>query len=124
MIHTLSIIGDVFWILCLALMSALSWSAWKRIAAQTPVPIIWKGDVVTVRAHRLPALWLVPVLAFAAGVWLKFESRAPGISLDDALIAMGVRLTVAPLVAVLHMNQVRRAMITLEDEGALGPPPK
>lgn len=121
MIQTLSIVGDVFWILCLALMSGLSWSAWKRIAADTRVPVAWKGDTPSVRAHRLPALWLVPVLAFAVGAWLKFESRAPGIGLDEALIALGVRLTLAPLAAVLHMSQVRRALLALDAAGQLKP---
>jgi len=121
MIQTLSFIGDAFWILGLALISALSWGAWKRIPAGTTVPVAWKGEAVTARAHRLPALWLVPVLAFALGVWLKFESRAPGIDLNGALIALGVRMTLAPLIAILHMSQIRRALVALEDEGALGP---
>ncbi len=121
MIQTLSFIGDAFWILGLALVSALSWGAWKRIPVGTKVPVAWKGEVVSVRAHRLPALWLVPVLAFALGVWLKFESRAPGIDFNGALIALGVRATLAPLIAILHMSQVRRALLALEDEGALGP---
>jgi hypothetical protein len=121
MIQTLSIIGDAFWILCLALMSSLSWNAWKRIAPNTPVPVAWRGETPSARAHRLPALWLVPVLAFAVGAWLKFESRAPGIGIDEALIALGVRLTLAPLVAVLHMSQIRRALATLDAEGQLKP---
>lgn len=121
MIQGLSFAGDVFWILGLALISALSWGAWKRIPAGTRVPVVWKGQAVSARAHRLPALWLVPVLAFALGIWLKFESRAPGIDLNGALIALGVRATLAPLIAVLHMGQIRRALAVLEDEGALGP---
>jgi len=121
MIQALSVAGDVFWILGLALISALSWGAWKRIPAETRVPVAWKGEAVSVRAHRLPALWLVPVLAFAVGVWLKFESRAPGIDLDGALIALGVRVTLAPLIAVLHMGQIRKALATLEAEGQLKP---
>lgn len=121
MIQTLSFVGDAFWILGLALISALSWGAWKRIPAGTKVPVAWKGSAVSVRAHRLPALWLVPVLAFALGVWLKLESRAPGIDLNGALIALGVRATLAPLIAILHMSQVRRALVALEDEGALEP---
>jgi hypothetical protein len=120
-IHALSIAGDVFWILALAVMSSLSWGAWKRIGPGTPAPVAWKGDVVAIRAHRLPALWLVPALAFAAGAWLKFESRAPGLGLDGALIVLGVRVTLAPLVAVLHLGQVRRALRTLEAEGELKP---
>ncbi|MDO9224240.1 MAG: hypothetical protein Q7U20_11080 [Caulobacter sp.] len=121
MIQTLSIIGDVFWILCLALMSSMSWGAWKRIAPATQVPVAWKGETPSARAHRLPALWLVPVLAFAVGAWLKLESRAPDIALDEALIVLGVRLTLAPLAAVLHMSQIRRALATLEAEGNLRP---
>jgi hypothetical protein len=121
MIQGLSIAGDVFWILGLALVSALSWGAGKRIGPETKVPVAWKGEAVSARAHRLPALWLVPVLAFALGVWLKFESRAPGIDLNGALIALGVRATLAPLIAVLHMGQIRRALATLEAEGALRP---
>ena len=119
MIQTLSFVGDAFWILGLALISALSWGAWKRIGPQTRVPVAWKGEVVSARAHRLPALWLVPVLAFILGVWLKFESRAPGIDLNGALIALGVRATLAPLIAVLHMSQIRRALVVLEGEGQL-----
>ena len=119
MIHTLSIIGDAFWIMGLALICSLSWSAWKKIPAGTLVPVVWKGEAVVTRAHRLAALWLVPALAVAAGVWLKFESRTPGLGTEEALIALGVRVTLIPLAAVLHMSQVRHALATLEAEGQL-----
>ncbi|MDO8295254.1 MAG: hypothetical protein Q7T19_02320 [Caulobacter sp.] len=119
MIQALSIVGDVFWILALALMCSLSWGAWKRIGPETQVPVAWKDAAVSARVHRLPALWLLPLLAFAGGVWLKFESRAGGLGLDGALIALGVRVTLAPLLAVLHLSQVRRGLATLEAEGQL-----
>ena len=119
MIHVLSILGDAFWIMALALMCSLSWSSGKKIPSGISVPVAWKGAVVTVRTNRFWALWLVPILAIAAGVWLKFESRAPGLQLDGALIALGVRLTLAPLAAVLHLSQVRRALATLDAEGQL-----
>lgn len=121
MIHVLSIVGDVFWILALALMCSLSWSVWKRVGPETRVPVAWKGAEVSLRVHRLAALWLLPTLAFAVGVWLKFESRAGGLDLEGALIALGVRVTLAPLLAVLHLSQVRRALATLEAEGQLKP---
>jgi hypothetical protein len=120
-IQALSIIGDAFWIMVLALVCSLSWGAWKRIAPETKVPVAWKDNAVSARAHRLPALWLVPALAIAAGMWLKLESRAPGLDTNEALIVLGVRLTLAPLVALLHMTQVRRALATLGDEGQLKP---
>ena len=119
MIHILSILGDAFWIMALALMCSLSWSSWKKIQPGVKVPVAWKGAVVATRVDRFSALWVVPILAIAAGVWLKFESRAPGLELDGALIALGVRLTVAPLLAVLHLSQVRRALATLDAEGQL-----
>ncbi|MDP1630049.1 MAG: hypothetical protein Q8L66_01355 [Caulobacter sp.] len=121
MIHALSIVGDVFWILALALMASLSWGAGKRIASTTPVPVVWRGGVAGVRVHKLAALWLVPVLVFAAGIWLKFESRAPGLDLAGAFVALGVRASLAPLAAILHMGQVRRALQTLDADGQLKP---
>ena len=119
MIQTLSIVGDAFWILILAVMCSLSWNAWKKIPAGTKVPVAWKGAVVATRVDRFSALWVVPILAFAASAWLKFQSRAPGLELDGALITLGVRLTLAPLAAVLHLSQVRRALATLDAEGQL-----
>jgi len=118
-IHFLSILGDAFWIMALALMCSLSWSSGKKIPAGTKVPVAWKGAIATTRVDRFSALWVVPILAIAAGVWLKFESRAPGLDINGALIALGVRLTVAPLLAVLHLSQVRRALATLAAEGQL-----
>lgn len=119
MIHFLSILGDAFWIMALALMCSLSWSSWKKIPAGTRVPVAWKSAVVATRVDRFSALWVVPILAFAGGAWLKFESRAAGLAIDEALIVLGVRVTLAPLAAVLHLSQVRRAMATLSEEGQL-----
>lgn len=115
----LSIFGDAFWIMALAVMFSLSWNSWKRIAPDTRVPVAWKDQVVSARVHRLPALWLVPALAFALGAWLKFESRAPGLDLQGGVILLGVRLTLAPLAALLHISQLRRGLATLEAEGQL-----
>jgi len=120
-IHALSIAGDVFWILGLALMASMSWASWKRIAPGVPVPVVWGGGRPLWRVHRLPALWLVPTLAFAAGIWLKFESRASDLDLTAALVVLGVRAAIAPMVAMLHLAQVRRALETLAGEGQLRP---
>lgn len=119
MVHALSILGDVFWILGLALMCAMSWSAWKRIPGDVSVPVLWRDGAPTWRTHRLPALWLLPTLLFAAGVWLKFESRAGDLDLMAALVVLGARATIAPMVAIWHLARVRRAMETLAGEGQL-----
>jgi hypothetical protein len=119
MIQGLSLAGDVFWILCLAVMASVTWAAQKRIPAGTSVPVAWRGQAVLVRAPKLPALWLVLTLAMALGVWLKFESLALHQTETGAVILLGVRLTLAPLLAVLQISQVRRGLESLEAEGGL-----
>ncbi len=119
MIQGISIAGDVFWILCLALMTSMSWATRKRIPNGLSVPVAWRGETVIVRAPKWAALWLVIVIAFAIGAWLKIESRAPDLTLNGALIWLGVRLTLAPLFATLHLTQVRKGLETLDREDRL-----
>jgi hypothetical protein len=118
-IHGLSIAGDVFWILALAIMTSMSWAARKRIPGDLSVPVAWREETVILRAPKWAALWLVIVIAFAVGAWLKIESRDPDLTLNGALIWLGVRLTVAPLFAVLHLTQIRKGLETLDREGRL-----
>lgn len=122
MIHGLSIAGDVFWILGLALMASFTLAAWKRIPADAKVPVLWKGMAATIRAPRPIALLTLPVLAFLIGVWLKVESRSVGLDIAGAVIGLGVRVTLAPLFALLHIGRVQKALQILEADGALGPP--
>jgi hypothetical protein len=118
-IHGISIAGDVFWILALAIMTSMSWAARKRIPSDLSVPVAWQGETVILRAPKWAALWLVPVIAFAVGAWLKIESRDVDLTLNGALIWLGVRLTVAPLFAVFHLTQVRKGLETLDREDRL-----
>jgi len=115
----LSIAGDIFWILALAVMSTMSWAASKRIPKGLSAPVAWRDGHVLLRAPKWAALWLLIVVAFAIGAWLKIESRNPNLTTNAALIWLGVRATVAPLLATLHLTQVRRGLETLEREGSL-----
>ena len=119
MIQGLSIAGDVFWILALAIMFSMSWAAQKRIPAGLSVPVAFREGEVTLRAPKWAALWAVPGLAFALGGWLKFESYAGDLTLNEAWIWLGVRLTVAPLLATLHLSQVRKGLEALDREDRL-----
>jgi hypothetical protein len=119
MIHALSIAGDVFWILALGIMASMSWAAQKKIPPGLSIPVAWRGETVLVRAPKVLALWLILAVCFLLGAWLKFESRAPDLTSNGAIIWLGVRVTLAPLLAVLHLSQVRKALETLEREGAL-----
>lgn len=119
MINALSIAGDVFWILALAIMASMSLAAHNRLPAGLSIPVAWRGEMVLVRAPKLAALWLVLALAFAVGAWLKIESRGLDLTLTGAVIWLGVRMTVAPLLAALHISQVRKGLETLEREGEI-----
>lgn len=122
MIRGLYIAGDVFWIVALALMASFTLAAWKRIPADAAVPVLWKGMVATLRLPRWAALLILPVVAFLIGVWLQVESRSPGLDLQGAVIGLGVRATLAPLLLVLHIGRVQKTMSILAAEGSLGPP--
>ncbi len=121
MVHALSLAGDVFWILALALMASFTLAAWKRIPGDAKVPVLWKGMTATVRTPRAVALLTLPVLAFAIGIWLKLESRGVGLDLENAVIGLLVRVTLAPLFALLHVGRVHKALAILDAEGGLGP---
>lgn len=122
MIHGLSIAGDVFWIIALALMASFTLAAWRRIPADAQVPVLWKGMTATARLPRWAALLILPMVAFWIGTWLKLESRSTGLDLQGAVIGLGVRATLAPLLMLLHVGRVQKALAILEAEGVLGPP--
>jgi|GEM_PF-645706 len=122
MIRGLAITGDVFWVVALALMASFTLAAWKRIPADARVPVLWKGLTPTYRLPRWAALLTLPVLAFLIGAWLQVESRSRGLDATGAVIGLGVRMTLAPLFALLHMGRIAKALQILDAEGGLTPP--
>lgn len=120
MIHGLSIFGDVFWILALALMAGFSWTSAKRMPPAAQVPFMWdrQGHV----ARRLPklwALWLLPAGAFVLSVALKLQSRKVGLDMEGAVMTLGVRAVLAALISLFHIMRVQRALGVMRDEGQL-----
>jgi len=118
----LRIAGDALWILALSLMATASRAAWRRIApgASTPVLTSRSGRVLW-RAPRDLALCITPGIAFVVGIALLLAAgRASGWS-DAAIIAFGLRATLAPLFAVAHLTWLDRAMAVMAREGALKP---
>ena len=59
------------------------------------------------------------VLAFAIGAYMKVESLSLRLGTETILIVFLVRLTAAPLFAIIHLIQVRRGLISLAGEGQL-----
>lgn len=122
MIHGLSIFGDVFWILALAMMAGFSWTAGKRMAPDTQVPFMWDRQGAV--ARRLPRLWALatlPALAFVLSAALKFQSNKIGLDTEGAVLTLGVRVVLAALVALFHIMRVQRALNVLRNEGQLKP---
>jgi hypothetical protein len=120
--HLLSLIGDVFWIAALALMAGSARWAWGQIKPDARVPMGWsRTGEPRFRSRRAVALVALIVVAFAVGAYMKVESLSPRLGRDTILIVFLVRLTAAPLFAVIQLIQVRRALITLAGEGQLKP---
>ena len=120
--HILSLVGDVFWIAALALMAGASRWAWGQIKPDARVPMGWsKTGEPRLRAPRAVALAGLIVIAFLIGAYLKVESLSPRMGFDTQVIIFLVRLTAAPLFAVIQLIQVRRALLTLAEEGQLKP---
>lgn len=120
--QALSLIGDVFWIGALALMAGSARWAWGRIKPGVAVPMGWdKAGEPRFRAPKVVALAGLTIVAFAIGAYLKIESLQLGLPRDTMIILFLVRLTAAPLFALIQLTQVRRALISLGQEGQLKP---
>ncbi|MFT4254171.1 MAG: hypothetical protein QM608_17025 [Caulobacter sp.] len=115
----LGVIGDVLWILALSIMAGASRMAWSKIPKGEPTPVAWspKGDTL-LRLPRGPALVLLPAGAFAISLYLLVESRQAE-ELTLRLTMLGLRATLAAILAVIHLTQVRRALNQLAEEGKI-----
>ena len=118
--HTLSLIGDVFWIAALALMAGSARWAWGQIKKGVRVPMGWtRTGEPRFRAPKPVALAGLVTVAFAIGAYLKIASLSLALDFNTVVIVFLVRLTAAPLFAVIQLIQVRRALVTLAGEGQL-----
>ena len=119
---SLSLLGDVFWIGALSLMAGSSRWAWGQIPAGTRVPVQWNREgAATLRLGKVVGLTGLVVIAFAIGAYMKIESLSVRHGFETQVIVFLVRVTAAPLFAIIHLIQVRRALITLAEEGELEP---
>ena len=118
--HGLSLFGDIFWIGALALMAGCSRWAWPQIKSGARIPIQWRRDgTPSLRLGKALGLWGLVVIAFAIGAYMKVESLSLRLGTETILIVFLVRLTAAPLFAIIHLIQVRRGLISLAGEGQL-----
>lgn len=118
LLTVLTYFGDAVWILALALMSGASRAAWRRMDADTRVPL-QPGHADGPRAPRRIALTAAPAVAFLASVFLLAGVRSLGLSPDEALILFGVRIVLAALATLAHLGWLRAVMAQLKAEGAL-----
>lgn len=111
----LSIAADVLWILSLSIMAGGARAAWRRMDAETRVPM--QGSW---RLPRNVALPLPVVLAFMLGLVLLWGHRS-ATDLSYSVIFFGLRATLAAVVAMIHLQWLKGALETLQAEGALKP---
>ncbi|MGH6998603.1 MAG: hypothetical protein ACREEO_10415 [Phenylobacterium sp.] len=109
----LSIAADVLWILALSIMAGGARAAWRRMDADTLVPMQGRW-----RLPRNTALVLPVVLAFLLGMALLWGHRSTS-DLSYSVIFFGLRATLAAIVAMLHLQWLKGALATLQAEGAL-----
>ena len=114
--------GDVLWIISLSIMASASLSAWKRMDADTRVPMQFRADGSPIfRARRTGALVTPVVVALVFGMMLVIFNRNASSTGDQVLIFFGVRATLAALFAVYDLRWLNAVLSTLEKEGALKP---
>lgn len=111
--NVLSIAADTLWILALSIMAGGARAAWRRMDADTLVPIQGRW-----RLPRNTALVLPVVLAFLLGMALLWGHRSTG-DLAYNVILFGLRATLAAVVAMLHLQWLKGALTTLQAEGKL-----
>jgi hypothetical protein len=98
----LSYAGDALWVIALTIMFSASRAAWGETAGRDKLPFLGA------QAPRAIALWLLPAATFAVSLWLVLRAReAAG---DMAVIAFGVRATLAALLALLHLRWLAQSL--------------
>jgi len=113
----LSIAADILWIVALSIMASASLTAWRRMDADTKVPM--QGDPrKALRLKRDLALGLPMALAFLFGAALLWGHRSVTEITYD-VIFFGLRATLAAVIAIMHLQWLRGALAALEAEGAL-----
>jgi ABC-type branched-subunit amino acid transport system permease subunit len=113
----LSVAADVLWILALSIMASATRMAWRRMAAETPVPLRLRPGPAW-RLKRNLALPLPVLCAFAVGLALLWGHRAGADTAHD-VIFFGLRATLAAILALMHLNWLKGALEVLEAEGRL-----
>jgi hypothetical protein len=103
-VAALSYIGDALWVIVLTIMFQASRQAWSRTrpgeTLRLPMGEIGRGL----------GIWALPGAAFAFSLWLALQAREQAVEADLAVIVFGVRATVGPLLALLHLHWLKAAM--------------
>lgn len=121
MLYTiLSLAADALWIIALSIMGGASRQAWRRIPAGEPTPLIIRKDgSVAASAPRALALCAIPGVAFGVGLALLGFAASTRGQADFAMIAFGLRATLAASFALAHLTWLRRALDVLDARGVL-----
>ena len=117
----LHIAGNLLWVIALAIMAGASRTGFRTIPQGVGVPMLWDGKhVVALRLPRTPALTLLPAFAFFLGLVFLYLSYGAA-TIETQVIWFGIKAALAPLIALLHLTHVKRAIQTLGAEKRLIP---
>lgn len=120
-LSVLSILGDAFWIVAMAMIASATRGAWKGLPADARLPMQWgvMSRNPTWRARKPLALALTVGIPFVFGLILSAVARDPQLAPDERLMLFLARTATAPLFVLVHMLWLRAALRTLDAEGAL-----
>lgn len=114
----MSLIVDGLWIAVLSIMAGASRQAWRLILPDAQVPIAFdKAGQPKARTNKAIALLALPVVG--AVLWIVLMALGRRFGPNEAMVSLGLRALFAPIFALVHLSQLRRAMKALDDEGQL-----
>lgn len=121
-LSVLSILGDAFWIVAMAMIASATRNIWKALPADARLPMQWGlNRKPTWRARKPLALGLTLGIALVFGLILSAAARDPALAPDERLVLFLVRAATAPLFVLVHLLWLRAAVRVLDAEGALKP---
>ena len=111
--------GDALWVIAMALMAAVSRTAFRRIPQGEPVPAPWNfSGGAGPRTSRAMALLFTPTAAFLTGAGLMLIAADHEADAQGVMI-FGARILLASLFALVHVTHVKGALAVLDAEGKL-----
>jgi hypothetical protein len=98
-----SIVGDAIWIVAMAMIASGSQRFWRRVPADTRVPMQWSVKLPQAwRTVKPLAFGLAIGVPFVIGLVLSAAARDPSNTPSDVLLTFLTRTFTGPLFVLIH----------------------